>query len=238
MKFARVFSTIFDYYSGMSNKTKPIVVIVLAVVLAAGIAVYWSRKSSASGEASNSTTSTTVAINPGGGHVRGKASAPVTLVEFGDYQCPSCGYYYPMVEEVLRRIPDKVKLEFHHYPLIQMHAHALAAAMAAEAAGDQGKYWEMHDMLYKHQAEWSNIPNPEAQFLAYAADLGLDANKFMRSVKSTDVEKRILEDIQRGSVAKVGGTPSFFINGKPLEPLPTGVDEFVTIIDSTLVAAK
>jgi len=219
----------------MSNKTKPLIVIVVAVAIAAGIAVYWSRLSSASVPGS---TGDTVAVNPGGGHVRGKATAPVTLVEFGDYECPSCGYYYPMVEELLRRYPDKVKLEFHHYPLIQMHAHALAAAMAAEAAGDQGKYWEMHDLLYKNQAQWARNPNPEAQFLAYAADLGLDANKFMRSLKSPDVEKRILEDIQRGSNAKVEGTPTFYINGQSLNPLPKGVDEFAAIIDSTLQAAK
>jgi protein-disulfide isomerase len=225
-----------DYYFGMSNKTKPLIVIVVAVVAAAGIAFYLSRQSSAS--VSGSGSDTPIAVNPGGGHIRGKATAPVTLVEFGDYECPSCGYYYPMVEEVLRRYPDKVKLEFHHYPLIQMHAHALAAAMAAEAAGDQGKYWEMHDLLYKNQSQWARNPNPESQFLAYAASLGLDANKFMRSLKSPDVEKRILEDIQRGSVAKVQGTPSFYINGQALDPLPKGVDDFAAIIESTPQAAK
>jgi protein-disulfide isomerase len=216
----------------MSNKTKPIVIIVLAVVLAAGIAVYWSRQTTAaSGESANKST---VEANSGGGHIRGKASAPVTLVEFGDYQCPSCGYFHPIVDELLRRYPDKVKLEFHHYPLIQMHPHALAAAMAVEAAGDQGKYWEMHDLVYTHQKEWSVMPDPESEFLAFAAQLGLDANKFMRSVKSTEVDKRILEDIQRGSNLKVSGTPSFFINGRSVDPLPSGVDEFAKIVDDAL----
>jgi protein-disulfide isomerase len=232
----KAFFSLLDYYFGMSNKTKPLIVIVVAVVLAAGIAVYWSRQSSASDTGSSSNTS--IVVNPGGGHIRGNASAPLTLVEFGDYECPACGYYYPMVEEVLRRYPDKVKLEFHHYPLIQMHAHALAAAMAAEAAGDQGKYWEMHDLLYKNQAVWARNPNPESQFLAFAADLGLDANKFMRSLKSPDVEKRILEDIQRGGVAKVNSTPTFIINGRSIDPLPKGVDEFATLIDSPPQAAK
>jgi len=219
----------------MSNKTKPIAVIVVAVVLAAVVAVYLSKQTTSSSE---STKTVNIDANPGGGHIRGKASAPVTLVEFGDYQCPSCGYYYPMVEELLRRYPDKVKLEFHHYPLIQMHAHALSAAMAAEAAGEQGKFWEMHDKLYQHQREWSNMPNPEAQFLAYAGELGLNANKFMQSLKSPDIEKRILEDIKRGSDAKVEGTPTFYINGRSLNPLPSGVDEFVTIVDSSLQASK
>ena len=153
----------------------------VAVVIAAGIAVYWSRQSSASGESSNNTMSasnTMLAANTGGGHIRGKADAPVTLVEFGDYQCPACGAYYPIIEEVLRRYPDKVKLEFHHYPLIQVHPHALKAAKAAEAAGEQGKFWEMHDKLYQNQPIWSRSSNAEAQFLAYAGEIGLDANKF------------------------------------------------------------
>jgi len=220
----------------MSNKTKPFIVIVVAVAMAAGIAVYWSRQSSASGE--SAANAAPLAVNAGGGHIRGKAEAPLTLVEFGDYECPSCGYYYPMVEEVLRRYPDKVKLEFHHYPLIQMHQHALAAAMAAESASEQGKFWEMHDKLYQHQSQWARDPNPEAQFLAFAAEIGLDANKFMRGMKSPDNERRILEDIQRGSNAKVEGTPTFFINGVSLNPLPSGVDEFAAIIDAKLPVAK
>jgi protein-disulfide isomerase len=182
-KFARVFLSLFDYYSGMATKTKPIVVIVLAVALAGGIAVYLSRQTAASSSTTSDTTnSTNLAASSGGGHIRGKASAPVTLVEFGDYQCPSCGYYYPMVEELLRRYPDKVKLEFHHYPLIQVHAHALTAAMAAEAAGDQGKYWEMHDKLYQHQKEWSSLPDPEAQFLAYAGESSITPVESLQSV--------------------------------------------------------
>jgi len=212
----------------MSNKTKPLIVILVAVVAAAGLAVYWSRQGSASGPGSNAS----IAANAGGGHIRGKASAPVTLVEFGDYQCPACGYYHPIVEELLRRYPDKVKLEFHHYPLIQMHPYALPAAKAAEAAGDQGKFWEMHDLIYKNQPLWSRSPNPEAQFLAYAADLGLDANKFMRDMKSPDIERRILEDIQRGTNAKVASTPTFIVNGRALDPQPSGVDDFAAAIDA------
>jgi len=218
----------------MSNKTKPLIVILVAVVVAAGLAVYWSRQSSASGAGSNAS----IEANAGGGHVRGKASAPVTLVEFGDYQCPACGYFYPMVEELLRRYPDKVKLEFHHYPLIQMHPYALPAARAVEAAADQGKFWEMHDLIYKNQPTWSRSPNPEGQFLAYAADLGLDANKFMRAMKSPDIEKRILEDIQRGSDAKVASTPTFIVNGLSLDPLPSGVEEFAIAIGVAPPAPK
>ena len=223
----------------MSKKAKPIVFIVLAVALAAGIAIYLGRQSTTSSASSDPAIATnTLPANPGGGHIRGKSSATVTLVEFGDYQCPSCGFYYPIVEELLKRYPDKVKLEFHHYPLIQMHQNALMAAKAAEAAGDQGKYFEMHDMLYQHQKDWSNLVSPEAQFLAYAGDIGLNVNQFMQSLKSLDVERRILEDIKRGSDAKVMGTPSFYINGRAIDPLPAGVDEFTVVIDESIKATK
>lgn len=220
----------------MPNKSKPIVVIVVAVAVAAGIAVFLSRQSAAPAGTSPNKIATDAL--PGGGHVRGKESAPITLVEFGDYQCPSCGFYYPIVEETLKRNADKVKLEFHHYPLIQMHPHALAAAMAVEAAGDQGKYWEMHDMIYIHQAEWSRLQNPESEFLTYAAQLNLDANKFMQSVKSTDVENRIAEDIRRGTKVNVNGTPTFFINGQQVDPLPKGVDEFSALIDAAIQSSS
>src|SRR5215471_15206716 len=173
----------------MPNKTKPIVVIVIAVLAAAGIAMYLSRQSAAPRDGAGGTLASS-----GGGHIRGNPSAPVTLVEFGDFQCPSCGYYHPIVTELVKRYPDKVKLEFHNYPLMTMHAHAYDAAMAAEAAGLQGKYWEMHDMLYDHQQEWARLPSTDTQFVAYAGTLGLDANKFMRDMKSPDVQKRILED--------------------------------------------
>jgi len=217
----------------MSNKTKPIVVIVLAVLAAAGIAMYLSRQSSGSlNGASGSLASS------GGGHVRGNPAAPVTLVEFGDFQCPSCGYYHPIVAELVKRYPDKVKLEFHNYPLMTMHPHAYDAAMAAEAAGVQGKYWEMHDMLYDHQDEWARLPNTDAQFLTYAGTLGLDGNKFIHDIKSPDVQKLVLEDIQRGTNAKVAGTPTFFIDGQALNPTPNGVDEFAAIVNTKLQASK
>jgi protein-disulfide isomerase len=217
----------------MSNKTKPILVIVVAVVAAAGIALYLSHQSAAPGPGSGGNLSSS-----GGGHVRGNPSAPVTLVEFGDYQCPSCGYYHPIVDELIKRYPDKVKLEFHHYPLVQMHANALEAAMAVEAASDQGKFWEMHDLIYDHQKEWDRLPNPDTQFLAFAGTLGLDSNKFMRSLKSRDVQDRILADIQRGSAAKVQGTPTFFIDGQALDPTPNGVDEFAAVVNTKLQASK
>ena len=141
----------------MSKLTKPLLVIVAAVVVAGGAALYLSKQSTAVSDTSAPTPKAN--WETGGGHVRGPEKAAVTLTEFGDYQCPSCGYYAPLVLEVLHRYPTEVKLEFHHFPLVSLHQWAMAAAVAAEAAGEQGKFWEMHDMLYQNQDKWSRSAN-------------------------------------------------------------------------------
>lgn len=169
-------------------------------------------------------------VPPGGGHFRGPEKAEIVLEEFGDYECPACGYYYPIVEDVLRRFP-RVRFEFHHYPLIAMHPNAMAAAIAAEAAGEQNRFWEMHSMLYQQQKEWahSNSENAQAAFTAYAGQIGLDMAQFKKSLSSYGVMQRVADDLQRGKDAKVQGTPEFFINGQAI-PLPRTADEFDTLI--------
>src|SRR5262245_14782171 len=127
---------------GMSKIAKPLIVIVVAIAVAAGAAVFFSRRA-----AEGPAVSTEAVSIKGGGHFRGPENARITLVEFGDYQCPSCGAYHPVVKELLARYPQQVRLEFHHYPLVSIHPNAMAAATAVEAAGEQGKYWEMHDLV-------------------------------------------------------------------------------------------
>lgn len=212
-------------------RTKPLLVIVIAVLFAGGVAVYLSRDRSTSESAGD--TALTPAASSGPVHVRGRADAPVTLMEFGDYQCPSCGYYHPIVTEVLRRYPEKVKFEFHHFPLIQIHANAMPAALAAEAAGEQGKFWEMHDLLFEHQNDWSRNPNPEAAFIAMAIQLGLNSNQFQQAMKSPQARDKILADVTRGRDANIEGTPTFFVNGRMVDNLAS-VDEFARVIDSQL----
>jgi protein-disulfide isomerase len=112
------------------------------------------------------------------------------------------------------------------------------AAKAAEAAGDQGKYWEMHDILFDEQERWSTSPNAEAAFLTYAGRLGLNTNQFMQAMHSPDVEKRILEDVARARDAKLEGTPTIFVNGQKIEPLPKNVDEIVRVVDDRLRATR
>jgi protein-disulfide isomerase len=235
----------------MNKMLKPLIVIVVAIAVAAGAAIFMSREEAASSPsesaaAPQSFTGTSLptgdpnvlpAASAQGGHQLGNPTAPVTLVEFGDYQCPSCGGFHPVVKELMRREGDNLKFEFHHFPLIQIHANALPASKAAEAAGEQGKYWEMNDLLFAYQTRWSAAPNVEQEFSAYAAQLGLDVNKFMQAYRSPEVESRVLQDVQRGQAAQVDGTPTFFVNGQRIWELPQGLDEFQQIIRSAMPTA-
>jgi protein-disulfide isomerase len=228
-----IFSKKFDgcYYEGMSKVLKPLIVIVLAVAVAAGAAVYLSRQPDQPTETSAATT--TRADIKGGGHLRGPENAQLTLVEFGDYQCPSCGAYHPVVKEILTRYPQQVRLEFHHFPLISIHPNSMMASMAAEAAGEQGHYWEMHDLLFDHQREWSESPNAEPIFIALASRIGLDTNKFMQGLRSPDLQARILADVNRGNDAHVEAVPTFFINGEQVH-VKLSIEDFVQVIESHL----
>lgn len=142
----------------------------------------------------------------------GALSYPVTLVEFGDYQCPACGYAEPIVEKVLADNP-KVKLIFRNFPLAQ-HQNALVAAEAAEAAGAQGKFWEMHNAIYANQDIWSNMAAPMDAFVEMAKKLNLDVEKFQQDVQNKKFADVIAKDRSDGIALGVNSTPSFFINGK------------------------
>jgi protein-disulfide isomerase len=220
------------YYEGMSKTAKPIVVIVLALVLAGGTAFYLTRSD---GEATGVDSAPESASGMGPGRSKGPAEAPLTLVEFGDYQCPVCRAYHPVVEEVLARFPEQVRLEFHHYPLIQIHAHAMTASMAVEAAGEQGKYWEMHDLVLELQPEWSQRANPESEFISMAGRLGLDSNRFMQDMRSLVLQDRILKDVVAAREGNIQGVPAFFLNGKHIQPRQS-VDDFARIIEAELQA--
>jgi protein-disulfide isomerase len=208
----------------MTN-AKPLILIVLAILAAGGVAVFLSGGDS-----------DPEAPAAGGGRIRGNPDAPVTLTEFGDYQCPSCAYYHPIVMELLQRYPAQVKLLFHHYPLVQIHGNAMAAAIAAEAAGDQGKFWEMHDRLFEDQMVWATDPKAEEYFVNVASHLGLDTAKFRESFQSPATQARVLADVRKGVDAKVGGTPTFYINGQTV-PASAGLEELARLIDGHLKTA-
>src|SRR5215211_7709582 len=117
-------------------------------------------------------------------HVLGPADAPVRLEEFGDFECPPCGMFHPILEQMHAEFGDKLQITFREFPLVPTHQHALAAASAAEAAGIQGKFWEMHDLLYEHQNEWKKEFNVRPIFEGYAKQLGLDVDRYKRDMNS------------------------------------------------------
>jgi protein-disulfide isomerase len=218
----------------MSNMAKPLVLIVVAIALAGGAAFYLSNQPDepAQPAAAQNVSASDVLAGSVGNSI-GPADAPVTLVEFGDYQCPSCKAYHPIVKEVLARYPDKVRLEFRHYPLVQIHPNAMAAHLAAEAAGQQGRYWEMHDLLFETQNQWSQAVNPEPEFLTLANRLGLNANQFMQAVRSPETQQKVLADVVRARDLFVEAVPTFYLNGDIIAP-PPSVDEFARQIEFKL----
>jgi protein-disulfide isomerase len=171
-------------------------------------------------------------------HVRGPENAPVTLEEFGDFECPACGGLDPGMRKISKDYGDRVRWVFREFPL-QMHKYSFIAARAAEAAGAQGKFWEMHDMLYDHQDDWKDAPEPRDLFNNYAAQLGLDVERFKADLNRQDLADRIKQDYDRGVSLNVRGTPTIFVNGEELLPgkLPTEQD-IRRAIDTTLASKK
>ncbi|MCC6313570.1 MAG: thioredoxin domain-containing protein [Thermomicrobiales bacterium] len=145
-------------------------------------------------------------------HAQGSADAPVTLVEYGDYECPFCGEAYGIVKQLQADEGSRLRFVFRNFPLTQSHPFAEKAAEAAEAAGAQGKFWEMHDMLYEHQ----DALEPQ-DLIAYATELGLDVERFTRDLDAGTYAERVREDFMSGVRSGVNGTPTFFINGRRLD---------------------
>lgn len=166
-------------------------------------------------------------------HIRGKGTSGVTLTEYGDLQCPACGSYYPMVKQLEKAYGDKLAVQFRHYPLNQIHPHAYQASRAAEAAGKQGKFFEMHDMMYENQDSWSSLNDVTSVFVGYAQQLGLNVDQFKKDMDSSAVAASINADIKAGQKAGVTATPTFLINGEVIKN-PTTVDGFKTLIDEAI----
>jgi protein-disulfide isomerase len=209
-----------------ANKALPFIIIgvVLLAVLGAGYAMINRSSSSkeslstANANAANSTARPRKPALPGAQppHMHGRADAPVVLEEFGDYQCPPCGAMHPVLKKIEDDYGDRVALIFRNFPLQNIHKNAFTASRAAEAAALQGKFWQMHDMIYQGQKEWSESPDPRPIFTNYASRLSLAVDKFKADLDKSEVTSRIIADFQRGDSIGVGGTPSIFLNGREL----------------------
>ncbi len=150
-------------------------------------------------------------------HTKGNAAASVSLVEYSDFQCPACAQFYPVVNEIMDQYGDRIAFEYKHFPLISIHPNAMGAAKAAEAAGQQGKFFEMHDKLFENQSVWSNSANPTAFFLTYAEELSLDVELFKRHLKSAMIENSIEDSFNAARDLGLSGTPTFYLNGTQME---------------------
>lgn len=142
-------------------------------------------------------------------HTAGSNDAPVTLVEYGDYECPHCERAYPIVKAVQRELGGLIRFVFRNFPLGESHPHARKAAQAAEASAAQGKFWEMHDMLFEHQQALK-----DSDLVGYAKLLELDTERFARELKTGVYEKLVRDDFLSGIRSGVNGTPTFFLNDK------------------------
>ena len=197
-----------------------IVAAVALITFGGGFALYRSKKLAAPSAMSGAA---------GGIHVRGKADAAVTIEEFGDFQCPPCGGMSGVLHKLGDEYGSRLRLIFHHFPLA-IHAHAREAAIAAEAAQEQGKFWEMHDVLYKEQALWSKAPDVPALFNGYASSIGLDMERFKKDLLNPAVAARVDADQKLGTSRGVTSTPTIFVNNTTLpaaEINPDGIHKAV-----------
>jgi protein-disulfide isomerase len=190
-----------------------------ATALTSGTLLYRAKSAQLATAFSDANTKNAGAQPP---HVHGQAKAAATLEEFGDFQCPPCAIVAAGLVGIEKDFGPQLRVIFRNFPL-EMHNHAAEAARAAEAAGLQGKFWEMHELLYRNQIEWSKETNVKPVFASYAQTLGLDVPRFEKDSESDEVKSRINADRERGTSLGVTSTPTFFLNGRSLPP--TSINE-------------
>ncbi len=187
-----------------------IVIVVALLAVGSGAMLYRAKRPAPAAGAKNSVAS----VNKPESdklHIRGERNATVTLEEFGDFQCPPCATLSPLVDEIEREYRPRLRIVFRHFPL-PMHTHAAEAAYAAEAAGRQGRFWEMHDLLYREQSVWSKATDAQTIFNSYAGMLGLNAARFKADMQSAAVKNAVESDHRQGTERGVKSTPTIFIN--------------------------
>lgn len=166
-------------------------------------------------------------------HVRGLDDSPVTLIEYGDFQCPFCRQYDPIMEDLYAEYGDRVRFVFRHFPLTRLHANALAGHRAAEAASRQGKFFEMAHLIYQQQPLWAEAENPEPILESIAEQLGLDMEKYRADFKDPEVLEKINAQAKTAEAFDITGTPSFVLNGQKITS-PASLEEFRQVLDQAL----
>ena len=168
-------------------------------------------------------------------HVKGNPDASVVLVEYSDFQCPACAQFEPYVEDIMAKYGDQIRFEYRHFPLLNIHPNAVPAAQAAEAAAQQGKFWEMHDKLFANQTTWSTSPTPIRFFEQYAEEIGLDMDQFKLQLNSSVITNAIRDSFNEARGLGLSSTPSFFLNDEKMTY--ETFDDFNTAIEKALGVA-
>jgi protein-disulfide isomerase len=213
------------------GKTGRRVLIWLVVLILVGGGIYGAIRFAQKPNPQNNTTGTLTVPISASDWVEGNKNAKTVLVEYSDYECPACGLFYPYVKAIVGANQDKIEFVARNFPLAQ-HTDAEIAAQAAEAAGKQGKFWEMHDKLFETQADWSEKSNARDIIIGYAQGLGLNVAQFKTDIDSQDIKTKIANDYQGGINSGIDATPTFFLNGQKMNP--TSFDDFTNTIQQTI----
>ncbi len=217
------------------NQSSWIAWIIIGAVLVGGLV--WFMSSPAPEKVTVDPTDAALLTVASDDYVVGSPTAPVTLIEYLDFECEACGAYYPLVKQLEDEFPNDLRVVRRYFPL-PGHKNGFTAALAAEAAARQGKYNEMHDLLFAEQKNWGEKPAPTPEvFEAYAEQLGLDIAKFKMDVASQSVKDRVQRDFDTGEKLGNTGTPTFFINGKKIKN-PQGYEPFKALIQAEINKAS
>jgi protein-disulfide isomerase len=197
------------------------IIIVIILVVFGGVLVFHKNNTPTAGSTPTS-------------NVEGEGKTGVKLVEYGDFECPYCEEYYPIVKQVAAQYNTQIYFQFRNLPLTQIHPNAFAGARAAQAAALQGKFWQMHDLLYDNQNQWVSASSPETLFVGYAQSLNMNVSQFQNDYASTKVNNTIQADITAfGKTGQPEATPTFFLDGKHITPDPT-VASFSQFINAAI----
>jgi protein-disulfide isomerase len=218
----------------------PFLIIVAALGITLVTAWYWKRTATRSplNVSRNARNQDRGPVREGAkpAHVLGPADAPVLLEEFGDFQCPTCGALHATLDDLKEALGPRVVLVFRQFPLVNAHANAMSAARAAEAAGLQQKFWEMHNLLFEKQKDWSDLADPKPTFQSYASQIGLDVSKFQADLSNPAIDERITLDRERGRWIGINSTPTLFLNGREVAPESMSPDKLRRLVDAEIAA--
>ena len=205
-----------------------------AIVLVGIVTIGFTIFKSNSGSSSNQAVLSVDAVAESD-QTKGNSESKVVLIEYSDFQCPACRRYFPLLKQLNQEFGDRIQFVYRHFPLSQTHRNAEPAAFAAEAAGRQGNFWAMHDLIFEGQKDWSEQRSAKKTFIEYAESLNLDIEKFESDMQSKEIKDKVRNDYQNGVKAGVNSTPTLFLNGKKLQN-PRGYEELKNTIEEALAS--